>query len=84
MPFLKLFVTVGHRRNIENDWQLLFYFFLLIISIYEVYGFYLAFSSCSNEKILCVPRTFDIKAAGNVDKANSKIFQFNFASFFSL
>ena len=30
---------------------------------------------------LCAPRRFEIKTAKNVDKANSKIFQFNFASF---
>ena len=46
--------------------------------------FVLHLLSYTNEKILSAPRIFDIRAARNADKANSKIFPFNFASFFSL
>ena len=34
-----------------------------------------------NENILCAPRIFEIKTDQRVDKTQSKMFQFNFASF---
>ena len=61
-----------------------FSFFPLIISVYYVYCFYLVAESYTNEKILCALQIFDIKATRNVNKANSNIFQFKFAGFFSL
>ena len=46
--------------------------------------FVLHLLSYTSEKILSAPWIFDVRAARNVDKDNSKIFPFNFASFFSL
>ena len=74
-------VWFQHEHNIEKGWQLLFYSFLLIISICYIYCFCLVAYLYNNENILRARRILDIKAARNIDKANSKIFQFNFASF---
>ena len=61
--------------------QLLFHFFLLCY--FHLWSLLLSFFSESYVygKVLCGTLRFNIKSGRNIDKANSKIFQVNFASF---